>query len=398
MNVKGLLEKLSRKQLAWLLGTLFAGITLIFLVMAPETPRVSPQDRKPIKVNLLGNADLEKENWRATAEKEIEGIKTQQKEISEQLGNILKKAEEKENLSRISIAEPKEFPPTSSIPPFIVNQLPSQAQSPPQTVPTPPLPDPIKIFGPEISSVGTNDFTTGPLDGTGQGEKGEDHKREEEPYLPSGSFVSGILLSGLDAPAGVNSSKEPHPVLIKLSDLAVLPNRFRFNIKDCFIIGEGYGDLSSERAYIRTTTLSCVMEKGNSVDVPLKGFVAGEDGKVGLRGRVVSKQGQFLARALAAGFAEGLSNVFRLSATTVSTSPLGTTQTLDPKRALEAGAFGGASRALERLAQHYIDMAERLFPVIEIDAGRKAEVVILQGRKLPEAGQVNSNGIEENLR
>ena len=43
---------------------------------------------------------------------------------------------------------------------------------------------------------------------------------EESAYLPSGSFVQGILLSGLDAPAGVTASKEPHPVLIKLSDLA----------------------------------------------------------------------------------------------------------------------------------------------------------------------------------
>jgi len=205
---------------------------------------------------------------------------------------------------------------------------------------------------------------------------------EEPPYLPSGSFVQGILLSGLDAPAGVTASKEPHPVLIKLSDLAVLPNRARLDIKDCFILGEGYGELSSERAYIRTTTLSCVKANGQSLDAPLKGFVAGEDGKVGLRGRVVSKQGQFLAKALVAGFAEGLADVFNLSATTVSVSPLGATQTIDPERALEVGALSGTGRALDRLAQHYISMAERLFPVIEIDAGRKAEVVVLQGRPL----------------
>ena len=239
------------------------------------------------------------------------------------------------------------------------------------------------MFGPTgLSNGAPVSLTSGGL-GAETAKSGDGKPAGEQPYLPSGSFVSGILLSGLDAPAGVNASKEPHPVLIKLSERAVLPNRFRFDIKDCFIVGEGYGDLSSERAYIRTTTLSCVKPDGTSVDVPIKGFVAGEDGKVGLRGRVVSKEGQFLAKALVAGFAEGLSNVFKLSATTVSTSPLGAIQTIDPNRALQAGAYGGASQALERLAQHYIDMADRLFPVIEIDAGRTADVVVLQGRPLP---------------
>lgn len=205
---------------------------------------------------------------------------------------------------------------------------------------------------------------------------------EEKPYLPSGSFVPGVLLSGLDAPAGVSASKEPHPVLIRLSDLAVLPNRFRLDIKECFIVGEGYGDLSSERAYIRTTAISCVRKDGSSVDLPLKGFVAGEDGKVGLRGRVVSKQGQFLARALMAGFAEGISDVLRLSATTVSVSPLGATQSINPDEALKAGALSGVGRAMERLSQHYIEMAQRVFPVIEIDAGRNVDVVVLQGKPI----------------
>jgi conjugal transfer pilus assembly protein TraB len=241
-----------------------------------------------------------------------------------------------------------------------------------------PAPEPIRIFGPE-SGAGSDLASLPPK----SAEAGQAPVASDEPsYLPSGSFVQGILLSGLDAPAGVTASKEPHPVLIKLSDLAVLPNRARLDIKDCFILGEGYGELSSERAYIRTTTLSCVKANGQSLDAPLKGFVAGEDGKVGLRGRVVSKQGQFLAKALVAGFAEGLADVFKLSATTVSVSPLGATQTIDPERALEAGALSGTGRALDRLAQHYISMAERLFPVIEIDAGRKAEVVVLQGRPL----------------
>ncbi len=383
MNLKTLTERLSRKHLIWIavaVGVVFTGILLLG---GPKRPAPPVPVNRPVDVNLLGNADLEKEQWRATAEKELETLRAQQQELSLQLQGLageLKKQEEGKDTKRLLQQGSKDFPPMPPLPAF---SLPPSQPSPqsPQSQKAPPLPstppakDPIRVFGPEANSF---------LPAVKEREKRAVEVADEKPYLPSGSFVPGMLLSGLDAPAGVTSSKEPHPVLIRLSDLAVLPNRFRLDIKECFIVGEGYGDLSSERAYIRTTTLSCVRNEESKhpspVDIPLKGFVAGEDGKVGLRGRVVSKQGQFLARALMAGFAEGISDVLRLSATTVSVSPLGATQSINPDEALKAGALSGVGRAMERLSQHYIEMAQRVFPVIEIDAGRNVDVVVLQGK------------------
>ena len=45
-------------------------------------------------------------------------------------------------------------------------------------------------------------------------------------YLPV-SFTRGVLLGGLDAPTGGQSQTNPHPILIRLSDNSLLPNRFR---------------------------------------------------------------------------------------------------------------------------------------------------------------------------
>jgi len=390
MNLKSLIERLSRKQLIWIAvagGVILTGIILLSRPKRPEPP--APVNRS-VDVNLLGNADLEKEHWRATAEKELETLKAQQQELSTQLQGLadeVKKQGEGKDIRRPVQQGLKGFPPAPPLPslslqpPQTSPQSPSPLQfpQPPQSTKSSPLhppptpPDSIRVFGPEANVIPS---------ASKEREKRVAEEAQEKPYLPSGSFVPGVLLSGLDAPAGVSASKEPHPVLIRLSDLAVLPNRFRFDIKECFIVGEGYGDLSSERAYIRTTAISCVRKDGSSVDLPLKGFVAGEDGKVGLRGRVVSKQGQFLARALMAGFAEGISDVLMLSATTVSVSPLGTTQSINPDEALRAGALSGVGRAMERLSQHYIEMAQRVFPVIEIDAGRNVDVVVLQGKAI----------------
>jgi conjugal transfer pilus assembly protein TraB len=187
------------------------------------------------------------------------------------------------------------------------------------------------------------------------------------------------LLGGLDAPTGGQAQRNPQPVLLRLLDHAMLPNQFRGRIKECLVVGAGYGDVSAERAYIRTESLSCVTRDGTAIDVPIRGYVAGEDGKAGMRGRLVSKQGQILANALLAGVASGIGTAFQQSATTLSISPLGATGTVEPSKQLQAGLGTGVGRALDRLAQYYITLAEKVFPVIEIDAGRTVDVVLTQG-------------------
>lgn len=198
-------------------------------------------------------------------------------------------------------------------------------------------------------------------------------------YMPSGSFTRAVLLNGLDAPTGGQAQKDPQPVLLRLTDNAILPNEFRFGVKECFIVGAGYGDISSERAYIRTEALSCITNSGQAIDVPIKGYVTGEDGKAGMRGRLVSKQGQLLANALVAGVASGIGHAFQQNATTYSVSPLGSTATVNQGEQLTSGIGAGVGRALDRLAQYYITLAEKVFPVIEVDAGRAVDVVITKG-------------------
>jgi len=200
--------------------------------------------------------------------------------------------------------------------------------------------------------------------------------------LPTGTISRVILLGGMDAPTMARAKNNPLPVLMKVTDVSFLPNDWREDIQGCFFLGEGYGDLSSERAYIRVTTLSCVTKDGYHIDTPFKGAVYGEDGKVGLRGRVVTKQGALIARSLIAGFLQGVAEAFKQSNTIVSVSPTGTTSTIDPQKAFQAGAYGGAGKAAEKLADFYLKMADQVAPVIEISAGRRIDVITLEPVKL----------------
>lgn len=211
---------------------------------------------------------------------------------------------------------------------------------------------------------------------------GQSAAKTADTYLPAGSFLRVALLSGLDAPTGGQAQNNPHPLIMRVLDAAQLPNRFRSDVRDCVVTGNGYGDISSERAYVRLDRLSCIRQDGGAVDVALKGYIAGEDGKAGMRGRLISKQGQALANAFLAGIGSGIGQAFRDSSTTQSTSALGTTATVTQGKELEAGLGAGVGSAMQQLSKYYIKLAEQIFPVIEIDGGRVVDVVLTRGATL----------------
>ena len=203
-------------------------------------------------------------------------------------------------------------------------------------------------------------------------------------FVPVG-ILPGELLGGLDAPTGGQAQNNPLPALIKVAADAILPNRYRADIKECFIIASGYGDISAERAYLRTGLLSCVRHDRTVLEVKIEGNVFGEDGKLGLRGTLVSKQGQLLANALRAGIVSGIGQGFSQGATTYTSSPFGTLSTSNAGTAeqMRRGIGGGVGQALNNLSNYYIRLAEQTFPVIEVHAGRKVDVVLSKGVRIP---------------
>ena len=107
-------------------------------------------------------------------------------------------------------------------------------------------------------------------------------------YLPSGTFAKARLLNGATAPTRGQGSGNPVPVLLELTDSAVMPNLYRSGIKRCFVTANATGELASERVLIRLDRLSCIDENGGAVVKKIQGYVSGEDGKTGLRARLVT--------------------------------------------------------------------------------------------------------------
>ena len=214
----------------------------------------------------------------------------------------------------------------------------------------------------------------------------DESEKGEDLFIPAGSIVSGVMLNGLDAATGRGARKDPFPVLVRIQKDAILPNQFSADVKECFATLAGYGELSSERAYLRGETFSCITNDGDVIEEDFPSYAVGEDGKAGVRGRLVSKAGSLIAKTALAGFAAGVAEAF-------DTSPVPVIQTGDvsggkvyqenfSSDATQHGVSSGASAAMTRLADYYMDMADQIFPVIEVDAGRQIDIVLTNGFKL----------------
>lgn len=206
-----------------------------------------------------------------------------------------------------------------------------------------------------------------------------------ETFIPAGSILEGVLINGMDAPTSGVARRNPVPGLVRIKADAILPNGFKHNVKECFVIVAGQGLLATERVEMRTETLSCIRDDNGVIEAKMEGYVTGEDGKVGLRGRLVTKAGAVIGRSLIAAVVGGLSSALtpeRVPSVNVSGGGAIQTQRPNVNDTFEAGALQGAQKAADRIADFYMKLADDMYPVLEIDAARKVNIILVRGMSL----------------
>ncbi len=259
-----------------------------------------------------------------------------------------------------------------------------------------PLPSPAPTEMPQPTLIGEIDSS--PVEVTDENKKKTQGEGKNTIYLPP-SFVEATLLSGVTAKTSAQAKNEPSPLLFRIKDLAILPNNVKANIKGCFVIAEGVGDLADERVHTRLVTLSCVAKNGESViDQPVKGWAEDNaDGKVGLRGAVVAKMGANIARSALAGFVGGFGEALSSSTmtTAMSTSGIPTAAYTGSgtNDYIKAGSGAGIKSATEDIKKFYLELAQQSIPVIEVLAAKAVTLVFSEGVHL-EIKTVNMKGIK----
>lgn len=235
----------------------------------------------------------------------------------------------------------------------------------------PPGPPPIEMIGgisvvPGISDAGT---------------AANDKKKATGPrwYLPV-SFMEAKLLTGLKAKTVEAARGDPEPILLRVQAPAILPNEIRAELQGCLVVAHGYGSLASERVEARLVSMNCLNAAGESViETEITGIVVDKDGVKGLAGHPVSKMGTNLARLAFAAAIEGAGAAFADQASTVSVSPLGQTQTVNPGLIGRAGAGEGVAKAASEYGKIIADLVRQQAPVIEVGPSKDVTIVLTQG-------------------
>jgi conjugal transfer pilus assembly protein TraB len=214
--------------------------------------------------------------------------------------------------------------------------------------------------------------------------------------IPAGTTVRALLVSSVDAPVGIHCPANPQPIKLRILDNGHLPKGVEVELKGGIVIGSAYGDLSSERVFIRLERLTQVRADGEFVETQIAGFVSGEDGRYGVRGLVVDKAAKMVLNATASGLLSGASQF--LQATVNYQNVHNATKGLPNNLAwdlIKEGSLCGCTNSAEILSEYFIKKAEQVQPVIEVAAGRIVDITFTQGA---EVGDLHTHERLETIR
>jgi conjugal transfer pilus assembly protein TraB len=200
-------------------------------------------------------------------------------------------------------------------------------------------------------------------------------------YLPPNSIANATVVVGVDATTNTRSQSDPLPVLLRITgparsvygDGKLLATR----VQGCMVNGAAYGDLSSEKVYVKLQRMTCAQPGGRFAVSEVKGFIA-FGGKVGVRGRVVSREGSLTTQAFLAGLVSSAGSAINGAFDQPVISDSGRENPSAGEIGLR-GLGGGAEQAGTTVSEYLIERAEQYQPVIEMPTGAAVEVVFLDG-------------------
>ncbi len=235
--------------------------------------------------------------------------------------------------------------------------------------------------------------------------------KDPELVIPANSFLEGVLLSGVNARAkfgaqssggggsgggggygatggSISANDVGTPFVTKLKNNAVLPNGWKVSdLGDCFVGGSARGEIPTERALVVAKTISCIGTDGVVWEGEMNAYGVDIDGKNGLAGKLVSKEGRLIRDSVIAGMVAGFGSSFSPSAIPAYNSTATSGQTTGaqyPNGSLIAqSSIGqGISQSSQLITRFYLDYANSVFPVVEVNSATHITWVLLKSLTL----------------
>lgn len=200
------------------------------------------------------------------------------------------------------------------------------------------------------------------------------------------------LVAGAAVPTLQKGNDLTRVVWLSLNGPMLIANGHTENIKECIIQAAATGNFATESADIRLTKLSCSLldEEGkyHKLVGNIKGWVYGENGMQGLKGRLVTKEGELIEKAIPLAILESAIKALENStknSNTIFTYPSNSSSTSTMNNIQDSfteGATKTASTTLDKFSDYYLMILEQLNPIIELKAGREVSIWFEGGEQL----------------
>jgi len=211
--------------------------------------------------------------------------------------------------------------------------------------------------------------------------KKDENKTEKEIEfdIPMG-MAKATIISGANAPI-FNFGKSDDgskPVFLSIDSQIILANNQVLDGRECLLLGGATGDLGTSRAEIRLSRISCTFVNSKTgktykVEEKIEGWVFGEDGQLGTKGRLVTQEGKIITAALPLALLETAMSYISdkaKSGTTIVTAD----QVAGLSGYAAQGTNKGAENVIEKLSEIYVKYIEALNPVVSTMPGREVTV------------------------
>ncbi|MCC6952810.1 MAG: TraB/VirB10 family protein [Deltaproteobacteria bacterium] len=195
-------------------------------------------------------------------------------------------------------------------------------------------------------------------------------------FISPGDIVPVRLLTGVAAP----TDGTPYPVVFQFKGPVNGPDGSSLDLGEARLIAAAQGSETDGRVIYRLTDLAIRHSSGRRSVVKVDGWVVGEDGVRGMRGKVIDKLGQLILATMGYSFAAALgervddkSNRLRINnSRNISVTP----------QDFDVATASALTDASNRLGQLLVDKYEKQIPVVEVLAGREAAAVFSKGAEV----------------
>lgn len=193
--------------------------------------------------------------------------------------------------------------------------------------------------------------------------------------IPSASAGEATVLNGVFAPTG----GEPSPIRLRLDAAILGPSKSRVPLRDAILIGKAAGDANATRVTVELVSFSYVKTGGQSVEVPVRGYVVGDDGMEGIPGTYLYRLEEQVPMAVVTDGLAGFASALAERETTRSVTPLGGATSVVTGDPLKYAGLKAASATSSKVGDILAERMRELRPAVWTPAEKRVKVVFLEG-------------------